>query len=337
MIALGETDETAAEIPFKLPTGADPVGTGFTGYGFPETFVGSGVTDQVQYLLPGSLVWKDATIAKIFEIGFGRYVYRLIASECTTAGVVKLRAYVPGNDVNGVPLAQPDNVQETIGPQGGEIAVGGSDYFMFFLPNGSDPVYGSPISVHTFVTGEAKLRLPSGVYANADVTQVQNFGNGWWGLLMRTGIETISRGKAFLYVNVAGSQPFEGYITILSPTAGSSDSVPPTIQIVDPPAGTTIQPGQPITFRFFDNVAIRRALPMIRFTGPSGTFDDGHYELIHDGDDFTPDYNGTRTAYPGGWQFTVTRKGGWGAVIEHKGGSPTFVPFGTDTSGNEPS
>lgn len=123
-----------------------------------------------------------------------------------------------------------------------------------------------------------------------------------------------------------------GFDIALSPAAG--DVTPPTIVIIDPPTGSTIGPSTRLKFRITDNVAIRRALPMVKFTDPNTG--KKHYELIHDGDNFTDDYEGTRTVISGGFEYDVGRKGGWSAVIPHPGGSPELVPFAFDSSGNEP-
>ena len=115
--------------------------------------------------------------------------------------------------------------------------------------------------------------------------------------------------------------------------SGSSDPNPPEIVIVSPLNGATIGPSTHLVFRMTDDVGIRRALPAIKFTNPDNTF---HYEIIHDGEEFTSDYSGTRTAITGGWEYDVVRKGGWTATISHTGGNPALVPFMTDTGGNEP-
>lgn len=121
--------------------------------------------------------------------------------------------------------------------------------------------------------------------------------------------------------------------------AVGADVTPPTITIVSPPPNSTIGPGTPLVFRYTDDQGLRRPMPMIKFRQP----DDGtgipkyKYELIHDGDTFTPDYEGTCIQLsPVQYEFTVTRKGGWNATLSYVGGSPTLVPFGTDTGGNEP-
>jgi hypothetical protein len=124
--------------------------------------------------------------------------------------------------------------------------------------------------------------------------------------------------------------------TLDSTPAGPSDGTPPTITVISPPPGSVIGQGTPLVFRYSDETGLRRPLPCAKFQQPDGSF---KYELIHDGDSFTADYQGSKTivqASPPIWEYKVTRRGGWGATIPYLGGSPTLVPFGTDTGGNEP-
>lgn len=117
---------------------------------------------------------------------------------------------------------------------------------------------------------------------------------------------------------------------------GSDDITPPVITIVSPPVGSVIGAGTEITFRYADETGLRRPMPMIRFMQANGQ---PRYELIHDGENFTQDYTGTKTivqASPPIWEYKVSRKGGWAAPITYEGGSPTLIPFGTDVGGNEP-
>lgn len=116
------------------------------------------------------------------------------------------------------------------------------------------------------------------------------------------------------------------------------DITAPVITILDPPNGTAVGPSTRIKFRITDNVGFRRQLPMFRF--PTAEDPDKYrYELIHDGEAFTPDYEGTRTAIAGGFEFEVGRKGGWSATISYQGiqdGKPLqLIPFAYDTGGNE--
>ena len=113
----------------------------------------------------------------------------------------------------------------------------------------------------------------------------------------------------------------------------ANEVVLPVITIMSPPPGAAIGQSTALTFRYTDNLGIRRALPAIKFLGANGYY---HYELVHDGDNFTPDYSGVRTPISGGYEYTVTRRNGWGATLTHSGGSPQLVPFGVDASGNEP-
>lgn len=119
------------------------------------------------------------------------------------------------------------------------------------------------------------------------------------------------------------------------------DVSPPTITIISPSAGTTIGAGTPITFQYSDNYGFRRVMPCVKIQQPDGTM---KYELIFDGQNFTPDYLGTFQVvqvFPPIWRFTVTRKGGWAAPIIYSGVAPgqqlQLVPFGVDVGGNEPS
>lgn len=121
---------------------------------------------------------------------------------------------------------------------------------------------------------------------------------------------------------------------------GGGDVVPPTITIISPTPGSIIGAGTPIVFRYSDETGLRRPMPMVKFLQP----DDGtgipkyKYELIHDGDNFTPDFTGVKIVITPNqvYEYSVTRKGGWNKTLEYAGGSPTLVPFGTDTGGNEP-
>jgi len=116
---------------------------------------------------------------------------------------------------------------------------------------------------------------------------------------------------------------------------GSVDVTLPTFTVMSPPPGSAIGEGTQLVFRYADNVELTRLMPMVKFLQPDATF---RYELIHDGDNFTPDYTGSKTvvqASPPIVEFRVNRRGGWGATIQYTGGSPQIVPFGVDTGGNE--
>lgn len=125
---------------------------------------------------------------------------------------------------------------------------------------------------------------------------------------------------------------------INKPTDAGSDFTAPLLTVISPPPGSTIGPNTPIKFRYSDETGMGRPLPMFKFLQP----EDGSgipkykYELVHDGDNFTPDYDGVRTQISFlQYEYTVTRKGGWSATLQYVGGSPILVPFGADTAGNE--
>lgn len=133
-----------------------------------------------------------------------------------------------------------------------------------------------------------------------------------------------------------------GYADGFTDGQASVDPVPPTITIISPPAGSTIGPSTTIVFRYEDDNMTRRPLPMFKIKQTDGTF---KYELVHDGEDFTADYSGTKTVIsaqnPSIIEFSVTRKNGWTVPIVYEGvgqggDALQLVPFGTDASGNEP-
>lgn len=200
MIAVGETLASAAEVPFFLPLTSDPINSGLTGHTF--------VSGEVELNLPGGGGWFAVATSQIVEKGFGRYCVQLTPSQCALAGMAYIRVRISGDP------CQPYSGDEEIGTLPGDIPLGGSDVFVFDLPNGSDPIFGSPITGHSFVTGEVKICLPGGSYANANTADISEIGMGLYTLAITTG-ETTNRGKVFVYVSVSGSQRFEGYLTIL--------------------------------------------------------------------------------------------------------------------------
>lgn len=209
MIALNETNEYAAEVAFNLPLSSDPT-TGLTGHAF--------TLGEVQIKLPG-LGWADATLAKIVEKGYGRYAVRLTPSQCTVAGDVAIIATVS--------TTQNYFGSDTIGVLGGDIPVGETGSIYFFLPDIDDPFGNPPLTGHTFATGEVRICLPNSTYADLDALQISEVGFGAYKATITT-TQTALRGKAFIYANVTGYQPFEGYSTILGVGAAPSSITPPT-------------------------------------------------------------------------------------------------------------
>jgi hypothetical protein len=213
MIALGETVEAAAEIPFFLPDVNNPI-VGLTGHAF--------TLGEVQIKLPGSVSWVDVALIKIVEVGNGWYVIRLTAAQCVTEGVVKFRVV----DASVSPAFQPTRGSETISTLGGDIGVLSTGYLMFYLPDENDPVFGNPIT-GAFPAGTVELRLPNGTFTAGDSSLVVEFGDGLYGYPLDE-TDTATRGKAFIYASATGAQPFSGYSTILGVGAYTPEIVIPT-------------------------------------------------------------------------------------------------------------
>lgn len=214
MIALNETNEYAAEVPFTLPLATDPL-TGLTGHTF--------TLGEVQIKLPGSLVWVNVAVNKIVEKGYGRFCARLTSAQTTTEGLVAIRASVTGT--------QPYFGSETIGVLGGDIPINGAGYITFFLPDEFDPVYGSPIDTADFTSsGTLRVCLPDAAYRDCTPTEkasVVNLGFGGYALPIDVSL-TPKAGKIFIYASYTGAQRFEDYSVILG------TGVAPTEIIVGP-------------------------------------------------------------------------------------------------------
>lgn len=227
MIALNETNEYAAEVPFTLPLESDPL-TGLTGWTF--------TLGEVQIRLPGSLVWINVAVNKIVEKGYGRFCARLTSAQTTTEGNVYIRASVTGT--------QPYFGNEIISTLGGDIAQGGSGYIVLFLPDEVDPVYGSPIDTADFTSsGLVRLCFPDDVYRDAttdELNSIVNLGYGGYALPVT---DTDKAGKVFIYVEYPGAQRFEGYSTILG-TGVATVSTPTPTPITVPNTVTTPQSTQ---------------------------------------------------------------------------------------------
>jgi hypothetical protein len=304
VIAVGETDPGAAEIPFFLPLASDPINSGLTGH----DFTSNSSTGEVQIKLPGGS-WFNVAGSQIVEKGFGRYCVQLTESQCATAGMAYIRAVISGN------TAQPYSGNEEIGTLGGDIPVNGSDVFTFDLPNGTDPVFGSPITGHTFSSGEVKICVPGGSYTNATLGDIAEIGNGLYTLAIH-GTETANRGKVFVYVNVSGSQRFEGYVTVLGSSTGGTAS----IAFVTPDPNTTPGSGggfsadyetaalTPIVVQVTDVLGAGA----IAFVEITALIYGGASETVFRGQ-FAGGYSegSSQTEITDGTQYTITRSGGW--------------------------
>lgn len=210
MIALNETNEYAAEIPFFLADVNNPT-QGVTGHTF--------VLGEVQIKLPGE-TWADVPLLKIIELDYGWYCIRLTASQCDTVGEVGWRV----KDSAVTPTFQPGRGAETISTLGGEIPQNGSGYLMFYLPDENDPIYADPI---TGASPTVQIRLPNGAFTAGDNGLVVEFGEGLYGYPLDVG-DTVLKGKAFIYATATGAQPYSGYRTILGVGAASESVVTPT-------------------------------------------------------------------------------------------------------------
>jgi hypothetical protein len=208
VIAAGETDPTAAEVPFFLPLTADTfTGPGLTGHTF--------VLGEVQIKLPGA-GWVNADLSAIKEKGYGRYVVQLDSAQTTTPGVVYIRANVSG--------AQPYSGVEEIGTAGGDIIENDATARIpFYLASRTNPV-NTPITGWGFSAGEVRVCLPGGTYADAVVANIAEVGFGAYELILTTA-QTAHRGKIFIYVLTATAQRYEAAATILSPAVGIGGTV----------------------------------------------------------------------------------------------------------------
>ena len=84
--------------------------------------------------------------------------------------------------------------------------------FPFHLPSSSNPL--TPVTGHSFSSGEVKIRVAGGSLVNANVANVVEIGNGDYALQL-TSTESGTTGKAFIYVNVSGAQVYSGFEDIL--------------------------------------------------------------------------------------------------------------------------
>lgn len=209
MIALNETDPTSAEIPFFLPLVTAPVGPGLTGHAF--------VLGEVQLQLPGGSFFNVA-VSQIVEKDYGWYAVQLTAAQTVLAGQVFVNANISG--------AQPYNGVEDIGVSGGDIFVSTAGEIPFFLPQSSNPIYGPPITGHSFTTGEVQVRYARAGLASPSPASIREVGLGSYALQV-SGASAV-KGKAFLYAQVSGAQFYSGFITILSAGSVSPSPTPPS-------------------------------------------------------------------------------------------------------------
>ena len=203
MIRVGELDPFARESAFHLALVTDPR-LGVTSYAFHNSGngpVGAPTTDELYVRTPGG-VYTEAVISRIIEIGFGDYAYRHTLDEVLVAGDIYL-------------FANPATSQQWTGSESVRYQVSGipageaadiARQLPFHLPDVNNPL--TPFNggaAYTFTTGQIKLRLPGGVYFNADPSRVLFKGNGDFAYVLDdTGVA--ARGKVFFAVVVTGAQ-----------------------------------------------------------------------------------------------------------------------------------
>lgn len=209
MIALGETDPTAAEVPFFLALQSAPVGPGLTGHVF--------APGEVVLQVPGGGFVAVPT-SQIAEKDFGWYAVQCTAAQVAAAGQVFVNALVSG--------CQPYNGVEDVGLTGGDILEAAAGEIPFFLPLASDPVYGSPVTGHSFTSGEVQVRFARGALTSPAPASVREVGLGSYALQVAPA--STARGKAFFYAQVSGAQFFSAFVSVLSPGGVAISPVGPS-------------------------------------------------------------------------------------------------------------
>jgi hypothetical protein len=121
----------------------------------------------------------------------------------------------------------------------------------------------------------------------------------------------------------AGNASVRGIVVSLDPLVAGADVTDPVV-VFSPPDMTQIAPGTTLHVTITDNIGLR-----VSFLW--ATFASGHWEVVHDGDDYSPIYSGesTRDIVPGGFAYHLKRRGGWPSA-------PTIRAKPIDLAGNEP-
>lgn len=108
---------------------------------------------------------------------------------------------------------------------------------------------------------------------------------------------------------------------------GNVDTTAPVISNVTPTSATNILGTQVVSFDVTDSESGFRRIIIKMF------YDDGTWDLVHDGDNFGPKFQGaanTRTGIARGFHYTILMDGGWKI-----GNNPHLTPYAIDTGGNE--
>ncbi len=138
--------------------------------------------------------------------------------------------------------------------------------------------------------------------------------------------DTVAEGAAYYYVvRAVDEADNEDTNTVeVTKTADSVDSLPPVISNLSPPAGSVLEPNDPVSFDVTDDKGFRRIIVTVTQAG------EGVEEVAHDGEDFRGYYQNvsSRTLIDEGWHYAVRRLGGWSSA-------PTVRVFAIDVGGNE--
>lgn len=229
MILVGETDPHGRELPFHLPTTADPT-VGLTGHAF--------VLGEIRIRLPGA-GYVNGDVAAVVEKGFGDYALVLSPAQVAARGAAYLEVTVAG--------AQPWSSEEDIG---GPIIVGETDATArevpFHLADSTNPL--TPITGHVWVdagggiTAEVRVYVPGGSgYVNATIANIVEKGYGDYALQL-TGSQVAGKGKAYVYAKTASSQQWTSWADIVAgpDSGGGSGGGPTEPPWYPPPTGINV-------------------------------------------------------------------------------------------------
>jgi len=217
-----------------------------------------------------------------------------------------------------------------------EIASGEGEVLLAELADDLD-VYASSIpcklagevQVAAGVTVRVRLRLggTSGV-ADGTIAVTADLTSTTWTAFLASGTPVNPGGSAPIKLTAqvvagAGIAGVRGVVASLDPLVAGADVTDPVV-VFNPPDMTEIAAGTTIHVTVTDNIGLR-----VSFLW--ATFDSGFWEVIHDGDDYSPTYasESTRDVVPGGFAYHLKRRGGWPSA-------PTIRAKPLDLSGNEP-
>ena len=173
------------------------------------------------------------------------------------------------------------------------------------------------------------------------VAQVQRQYVIWWarpfvqaaagslfeGFVLQESLAVISRPNHFtapLTETLALSEALStGSISVSYGSGGPPDVTAPVVNNFVPSTGTAITTSATIQFDVTDNIALKRVVVIAEYNN-------GTWETIHDGDNFSPKFSGssTKTAITKGFRFVVVPSGGWPT-------NPVFRIIAGDTSRHE--